>query len=59
MLLELAYDHLSGAYAAEIEIENVYDQNVAYKVKTLTPQLYVVKPTQGLLESGQRVLISI
>jgi MSP (Major sperm protein) domain len=33
--------------------------NVAYKVKTTAPKAYVVKPTQGILEPGQKVEIDI
>ena len=34
-------------------------QNVAFKIKTTAPKLFVVKPIQGVIAPGQNVMIEI
>ena len=42
-----------------LQISNVSNGNLAYKVKTTAPRYYVVKPNQGILERGQKIVIDI
>jgi hypothetical protein len=45
---------------ATLEISNVQSaSNLAYKVKTTAPKLFVVKPIQGILAAGRTVSIEI
>lgn len=45
---------------AMLEISNVQQtQNLAYKIKTTAPKLFVVKPIQGILAAGRTVQIEI
>jgi len=44
---------------AYLQITNVSTGNLAYKVKTTAPKHYVVKPNQGILDKGQKIVIDI
>lgn len=45
---------------ATLDITNTQnDSNVAYKIKTTAPKLFVVKPIQGILGPGRTVQIEI
>lgn len=45
---------------ATLEIKNVQEvSNLAYKIKTTAPKLFVVKPIQGILAAGRTVFIEI
>jgi hypothetical protein len=44
---------------ASITIDNIFNQNVAFKIKTTQPKFYVVKPNQGVLDKNQSIIIDI
>ena len=44
---------------AYLHITNVSNASLAYKVKTTAPRFYVVKPNQGILDRGQKIVIDI
>jgi len=35
------------------------DKNVAYKIRTTAPKLFVVKPIQGILAPGRTITVEI
>ncbi len=44
---------------AQLDITNVSEGNLAFKVKTTAPRFYVVKPNQGILDKGQKISVDI
>lgn len=52
---------LDGSHPkAVLEITNqIEDQNLAYKIKTTAPKLFVVKPIQGVVMPGRTVYVEI
>lgn len=49
----------TGSLKAALTITNNAKGNLAYKVKTTAPRHYVVKPNQGVLESGGKITVDI
>ena len=45
---------------ATLDIQNIdSEQNIAYKIKTTAPKLFVVKPIQGIITPGRNIQIEI
>ena len=44
---------------AVIEVTNISDRNVVFKVKTKTPQRYYVKPNYGIISVAETQRINI
>ena len=45
---------------ATLDIQNIdTEQNIAYKIKTTAPKLFVVKPIQGIITPGRNIQIEI
>merc|ERR1719480_19832 len=49
----------SGAPTKTLTISNTHSENVAFKVKTTVPKLYLVRPSWGTLKQGQQQEIQI
>ena len=45
--------------ATEINLTNTTDQVVAFKVKTIQPERYVVKPTKGIINANQNAVVTV
>lgn len=50
---------VTGPVCCYLRLKNVTSQNVIFKVKTTSPDLFIVKPNQGLLRLGEEALVSI
>ena len=53
------YD-IGGAAKTLLEIKNTHpSENVAFKIKTTAPKLFVVKPIQGVIPPGMSVACKV
>ncbi|XP_017780171.1 PREDICTED: motile sperm domain-containing protein 2-like [Nicrophorus vespilloides] len=43
-----------GEYSSTLELQNVSNQNLSYKMKTTAPEKFRVKPSVGVLSPGER-----
>ena len=44
---------------AQLVLQNPTDKHVAFKIMTIEPRYYVVKPSKGVLEPKQSVTVDI
>ena len=58
-VLEFASTGDGSSPKATLELSNILDSNLAYKIKTTAPKLFVVKPIQGILAAGRTVTVEI
>ena len=49
----------TGPAFSVLRLRNISTRNAIYKVKITTPDLYIVKPNQGLLKLGEEVHVNI
>eukprot|EP00392_Amoebophrya_sp_AT5.2_P014701 g14862.t1 len=46
-------------HATKLVLENVSEENVAFKVKTTALKAYLVRPSQSVLQAGEKVEVQI
>ena len=58
-VLTLIRTEHGGPCKAIVEFKNIYSKNVAYKIKTTAPKVFVVKPISGVIPPGMIVACKV
>jgi hypothetical protein len=48
-----------GSCKSIVEIKNTYSKNIAYKIKTTAPKVFVVKPISGVIPPGMIIACKV
>lgn len=58
VLTLIRYEH-GGSCKNIVEIKNTFQKNIAYKIKTTAPKVFVVKPISGVIPPGMIVACKV